>query len=144
MFLRDVKAMKHKYINHKSTIPIQKLSGLVSEDEKYRLGIKDEAEDRIKKVDTHAIWSIMLYFSSKNATKEGINVISGIGYYYTLFHCVFAMVCLDFDIPEKHLHRVSHGQLIRFLKKQVQLGVASNDLLVLFTDASSYENSQTT
>jgi len=133
--LEDVKMAKYKYVNYGSKIPIHKLSPLVSDESKIRLSVKDEAEDRIKKLDAHTIWGIVLYFSSRNANKEGINVISGIGYYYTLFHCAFAITCLDFNIPENRLHRVSHDQMTRFLKKQVKLGIVSNDLLFLFTDA---------
>jgi hypothetical protein len=61
------------------------MSGIVAE-RSLRLNVKEEAEDRIQKLDAHAIWSVTLYFSAQNALKNGINVLSGIGYYYALFH----------------------------------------------------------
>lgn len=127
--------MKHTYINHESAIPIQKLGPFVIKNGSRRLKVRNEVEDRIKKLDAHAIWSITLNFSSRSAFERGINVLSGIGYYYTLFHCIFAMICLDFDISEGKLRRVSHNQLARFLKMQVKQGVATKRLLELLTDA---------
>lgn len=127
--------MKQEYINFKCKIPISKLSDVVRKEEDFRFHVDKKAEDRIKKLDAHAIWSIALNFSSRHVSEEGMNVLSGIGHYYSLFHCVFSIVCLDVDIPDNCLHKVSHDQLTNFLKREVKLGVASKDLWVLFTDA---------
>lgn len=100
-----------------------------------RLDVKEEFRDRIQKADTHAVWGVVLYFSSKQAAENAISVMSGVGYYYALFHCAFSMTCLDFDIKDKDLQRVSHKQLTNFLKKEVKLGIATEELLKLFNDA---------
>lgn len=127
--------MKYKYINCQSPIPIKKLSGLITDENSGRFSVKEEAKDRIQKLDAHSIWSVTFYFTSQNALKEGINVLAGIGYYYTLFHCIFAAICLDFDIPDEQLKHISHNMLSNLLKKQVKVKVASIELLNLFTDA---------
>ena len=127
--------MAYKYINYQSPIPLGKFTSHISKDKKGLLSVKDDVRDRMIKADAHIIWSITLYFSSKNAIKEGINLVSGIGYYYSLFHCIFSLMCLDFNIREQKLRRISHNQLTGFLETQVHNGFFSPALLSLFIDA---------
>ena len=70
---------------------------------------KEEYADRYSRIDAHSVFSVAFYYASLKALDNKENVLSSIGQYYSLFHLSFALIALNFTIPDEKLIKVRHS-----------------------------------
>lgn len=122
-------------INFDESKLINKIKKTIDSNEYYgEFYPRSECEDRYHKVDAHSIFSVALIFSSEYALKNGNNILSSIGQYYSFYHLSFALITLDMNIKNEQLNKMKHNTLKKHIKNFIDRKIISKEFLYIFDD----------
>ena len=94
----------------------------------------EDFEDRYGKIDAHSVFAVAFYYSAKNAIENKEHILASIALYYSMFHLSFALIALNFSIPDQKLEKIRHSELKNVLKNLVTLKVIDDDYIFLYED----------
>lgn len=121
----------------RNTITYQDYSFILSSGDKHISGMytpNDETSDRYEKIDAHSVFAVAFYYSSKSALDNGDHVLSSIAQYYSIFHLSYALISMDFSIPNEKLSKIRHSQLKNILKSLSTKKVISSNCIDFYED----------